>query len=155
MRPRTIPASYAPLFPWLAEQGQTLDTAFIAEFQDLYSRGMDRALGIQETSLDTAVQLHSQVLDLYTDAPWFTPALRNLFESTAQFLAACMELQLKCLSLMVPVSTAASSSASQSQPAAEELESSIEIATGERKRNESVGAQHRHRNQDAEHRIAN
>lgn len=133
MSPRTNPASYAPLFTWLTEQGRTPDPGFITECQDLYSRGMDQALGIQETSFDTAVQLHSQALDLCKDTFRFTPALNNLFEMSAQFLASCMEFQLQCLTMMVPGIPVASSSAGRIPPTAEGLEHGMDITVGHRR----------------------
>jgi hypothetical protein len=135
-----VPPGYAaPLFPWLTQQGQTSDSEFIAEFQDLYSHGMDRALGMQETSLDTAVKLQSQAVDFYRNAFASTPVLSAFFQTAANFLASCMELQMKCLTLtlpgMVPGILPASSRRTDGpvHQSAEELAHYVDMGSGQRK----------------------
>jgi hypothetical protein len=136
MSPRTVP-TYLPLFPWPIP-GKTPDDEFIAQFQDLYSRGMDRALGFHESSIETAVQLHSQALDIYKNALSSTPMPGGLFQATAQFLASCMQLQMKCVTLMFPMMLPASpasvgSSCLPARQADPELERSMDIGSGQQK----------------------
>jgi hypothetical protein len=145
MSPRTVP-TYVPLFPWYVP-GKTPDEDVIAQFQDLCSRGMDRALGFQESSIETAVQLHSQALDLCTNAFSSTPLVGGLFQSAAQFLASCMELQMKCVTLMssmmlpgmmLPATLPSCASTGRSRLPAisadrELLERSMDIGSGQQK----------------------
>ena len=123
MSPRTVPPGYYSLFPWLSEQDQTSQTNFMAEFQDLCSNGMDRALGLQENTLDRAVELQSEAIELYANAPWFTPLLGNVFEVGTRFLVFCLELQMKCLDAMwpVPVAVPTNGAASRAEVAIQEL----------------------------------
>jgi hypothetical protein len=100
MSRRMVPADYSPLFPWLTQQGPRSQAEFWSEFQDLCSRGMDKALGLQESSLDQAAQLHSQALDLYRNAFYFPPLLGDYFKMATEFLTACMELQMNAVTLM-------------------------------------------------------
>ena len=116
MSPRTVPPAYYSLFPWLSEQDQATQANFLAEFQDLYSRGMDRALGMQETTLDCAVELQSTAIDLYKTSPWYSPLVGDMFEAGTRFLIFCMEMQMKCLDvfLVKPVTATAPLAASKS-----------------------------------------
>ena len=111
MSPKTVPPGYYSLFPWLSEQDQATQATLIADFQEMYSRGMDRALGIQETALDCAVGLQSTAMDLYKAAPWYTPVLGEVFEAGTRFLIFCLEMQMKCLEMLVPAKSAESSAA--------------------------------------------
>ena len=127
---RTVSPGYYSLFPWLAEQDQTSQANFIAEFQDLYSKGMDRALGLQENTLDRAVEVQSEALELYKNAPWFTPLLGDVFEAGTRLLVFCLELQIKCLDAMWPsVPTAPTKgAASRAELAVQEL--AMDIGSG-------------------------
>ena len=139
MSTRTVPPGYSSLYPWLSEQDQATQANFIADFQDLYSRGMDRALGIQETTLDCAVELQATALDLYKAAPWYTPLVGEFFEAGTRFLVFCMELQMKCLEVLLakpaaaplPVTNVANST-SRAEQALQEL--AMDIGGGLTKR---------------------
>ena len=138
MSPKNVPPGYYSLFPWLSEQDQATQANFIADFQDLCSRGMDRALGIQETTLDCAVELQSTAIDLYKTAPWYTPLVGECFEAGTRFLIFCLELQMKCLDVLLPVKLAAApapvpatkgaSSTSRAEQALQEL--AMDIGSG-------------------------
>jgi hypothetical protein len=127
-----VPPDYAELFPWLTEQGQASQAEFIAQFQDLCSRSMDRALGLQESSFDQATQLQSQALELCRKAIGF-PMLGDFFKMGAEFLTACMELQMKAITLMfsgrVPVASAPAGHPAEAQ--------AMEMASMLRKRPEA------------------
>jgi hypothetical protein len=136
MNHRIVPASNVPLFLVAGEPGQTPDAACIANFQELYSLGMDRALGMEKASLDAVVRLHSCLIDLYQNAFCFAPELGNLIETAVQSVAFCMEVQLSWLALLAPHasshgSTTASNSGNRTTPTAEELAHSMDIAIGE------------------------
>ena len=107
MSPRMVPPGYSTLFPWLSEQDQATQAKYIAEFQDFYSRGMDRALGIQESTLECAVELQSTAIDLYKAAPWYTPLFGEFFEAGTRLLLFCLELQMKCVEMMLPAKSSA------------------------------------------------
>ena len=134
MSRKMIPPGYYPLFPWLAEQDQTSQAAFIAEFQDVCSYGMDRALGLQESTLDHAVQLHSQAIDLYKTAPWLSPLMGDVFEMGVRFLVMCLEVQMKTLNLMFSGISpeTASPSATRAEKAIQEL--AMDIGSGQLKK---------------------
>jgi hypothetical protein len=52
--------------PEVAEEpDQSPNAGLSGDFQELCSRGMDRALGIEKVSLDTVVSLNSRGIDLY------------------------------------------------------------------------------------------
>ena len=136
MSPRTVPPGYYALYPWLSEQDQATQANFIADFQDLYSQGMDRALGIQETTLDCAVELQATAIDLYKAAPWYTPLAGEFFEAGTRFLVFCLELQMKCLEMLLPAKPGAASmpatkianGTSRAEQALQEL--AMDIGTG-------------------------
>jgi hypothetical protein len=147
MKTKTIPASYAALSLVPKKEGQTVNVGFPDDFQDLCSRAMDRAIGIEKASLTTDVGLNSSVIDIYKNAFWFAPVFCELLDTATKSFAFCTELQMSWLTLMMPhasgaseallpvaapSSTVASSSESQAQPTAEVLESSMDIAIGER-----------------------
>jgi hypothetical protein len=147
MNHRSTPAINAPLFLMAAEQGQTPDAGFAADFQELYSLAMDRAVGIEKASLAAAVGLHSVLIDLYKNAFGFAPELGNLFDQAARAVASCLELQLSLLAIMAPHAIVGSEAPlqiaapgrsvaryarSQAHPPAEELERSMDIAIGAR-----------------------
>jgi hypothetical protein len=134
MSPKTkhgSPANHAPV-PLMNDQ--TPGTGFTADFQELYSHGMDRALGIEKASLAAVVSLNSCAIDIYRNAFWFVSSLGGLFEMAAQGFASCMELQLSLLTLMGSnvSSTVASFHGMQVRLTAEVLESSMDIAMGAR-----------------------
>jgi hypothetical protein len=131
--PKSTPAGKPSLFPDSANQDFAPDAGLSAEFQELYSLGMDRALGFQKASFEAAVRMQSEAIQTYKDAALLTPALNNLFENLAHALAAIMQLQMKCLSLMAP-GLAPAIPASLSNLPTEVLEHSIEIASGQKKR---------------------
>ena len=147
MSPRTVPPGYSTLFPWLSEQDQATQANFMAEFQDLYSRGMDRALGLQESTLDRAVELQAQALDLYKTVPWYTPLFGEFFEAGTRLLVFCLELQMKCLDLLLPDKSAAASaplssraagSTSRAEQALQEL--AMDIGSGVATKKSAVAA---------------
>jgi len=126
-----VSPGYYSLFPWLSEQDQTSQSNFTAEFQDLYSKGMDRALGLQENTMDRGVEMQSEALELYKNAPWFTPLLGNAFEAGTRFLVFCLELQMKCLNTMWPSAAAAAPTnggASRAELAVQEM--AMDIGSG-------------------------
>ncbi len=127
MKPRTTPASSPPP-----------DAGFPIDFQDLCSRAMDQALGIEKVSLSTVVSLNSCVLDIYQEALRLTPVFGNLFNLAAQAVACSIELQMKGFTLMTgqhvatPGSAFVSPSGTKAQPTAEELAQSMDVAIGEK-----------------------
>ncbi len=138
MSPKNVPPGYYSLFPRLSEQDQATQANFVADFQDLCSRGMDRALGIQETTLDCAVELQSTAIDLYKTAPWYTPVVGEFFEAGTRFIVFCLELQMKCMEMLLPAKPAAApapvpatrgaSSTSRAEQALQEL--AMDIGSG-------------------------
>lgn len=131
MSTRMVSPGYYSLFPWLSEQDQTSQSNFTAEFQDLYSKGMDRALGLQENTMDRGVEMQSEALELYKNAPWFTPLLGDVFESGTRLLVFCLELQIKCLDAMWPSSVPAAptkGAVSRAELAVQEL--AMDIGSG-------------------------
>ena len=142
MSPRMTPPGSPTLFPWLSEQDQAMQANFIADFQDLYSRGMDRALGIQETTLDCAVELQSTAIDLYKAAPWYSPLVGECFEAGTRFIIFCLELQMKCLDMLVPRSATlpapvqATGGTSRAEQALQEL--AMDIGSGLTKKSGSA-----------------
>jgi ABC-type enterochelin transport system permease subunit len=119
------------------DEGKTSSAVVPVDFQNLCNSGMDRLIGIEKASLTTVVCFSSCILAIYKSAFWFVPELGKLFDTASESLAFCTELQLDLLdqlaSLALPgVSTTASSSgSSQSQPRAEVLAYSMDIAIGE------------------------
>jgi hypothetical protein len=139
MNAGTQTARSAPLSFVAANEVQTQNAGFSADFQDLCSHAMDQALGIEKASLSTVVTLNSCVLDIYQEGLRFNPVFGNLFEMTAQAVACSIELQMNWLSLLAPQhvatpsSAVANSSGTKAQPTAEDLARSMDIATGMRK----------------------
>lgn len=156
MNPRNKPTIQAPLSSLSAEQYQTPYTAFTHEFQELCSLAMDRAIGMEKASFDAVLQMQSRVIDAcdvsnydvskYEAVSCCTPALGNLFECMAQAITSFMELQLACLSSLMPYivpktatglqlvaqapKAAASSVPTLAQPPAHALEHGMDIAIG-------------------------
>lgn len=134
MYARTNSSRRAALPSVAAEKGQTADAGFPGDFQAMYGLAMDRAIGIEKSSLDAAVRWHACGLDLYTNGFWFAPGLDNLLDTAAQTLASCMEIQMNWISLMglragIPVS---SIPGAQAQQAAEAPEKHMDVAVGAR-----------------------
>jgi len=100
-----------------------------ADFQHLYSAGMDRALGMEKASLDSVVRFHSCVVDLYWNTWWFSPVFSELLDAARQAFALSMELQMNWLNLSLAT---VASSCRQAQAAAEALERSMDVAIGVR-----------------------
>jgi hypothetical protein len=120
------------LFSVGEKQGQTPNASFSAEFQELSSLGMDRALGIQKASLAAAVRLQSDVIDSFKNASWCTPELAEWLDEMAHAFASCMELQMTLFSLMgnQVSSTIASIPGMDARMAAEVVERSMDRAIG-------------------------
>ena len=142
MNAGTKTARSAPLSFAAADEGQTQNAGFPVDFQDLCSRAMDRALGIEKASLSTVVSLNSSVLDIYETSLWFTPVFSNLLDMVSQAVACSMKLQMNWLTLLAPYalshgaareSTLATNSGRQAEPTADVLERSMDIAIGMRK----------------------
>jgi hypothetical protein len=139
MNAGTQTARSAPLSLVAANEDQTQNAGFSADFQDLCSRAMDQALGTEKASLSTVVTLNSCVLDIYRNGFGFAPVFGNLFEIAAQAVACSMELQMNWFSLLAPHSLShvatpnsrvASAASSQAQPTEEELAHSMDIVIG-------------------------
>jgi len=115
------------LSPVTLKTGSQLLDGFPVDFQNLCSLGMDRALGIENASLDKATRSKK--------ASRFVPIPGKLFDVATQAIASCMKLQMNWMTLWVPrasahVGKAASNSGSQAKPTAEVLERSMDIAIG-------------------------
>jgi hypothetical protein len=132
MKPKTIPSDHALLFPVGEKQGLTPNAGFSAEFQEMSSLGMDRALGIQKASLEAAVRLQSDVIDSFKNASWCTPELAEWLDGMSHAFASCMELQMTLFSLMGSQvrSTVASLPGMDLRMAAEVVERSMDMAIG-------------------------
>jgi hypothetical protein len=120
MNPRTTPTNKAPLSSLAAEQDQTPYTVFTHDFQEMCSRAMDQAIGMEKASFDAVLQMQSRVMDAcdvsnydvskfdasrYEAASCSAPAIGNIFDLMAQTIASCMELQLAWLTMMTPGAT--------------------------------------------------
>jgi hypothetical protein len=105
-------------------QGNAVLSANPMDSQDLCSLAMDRVIGIEKASMDTAC---------YRKPSWFRPLLGYLCSTVAKAIGFCMESQRNWLALRVPrvaSGRAAGNSGSQAQPTAEVLERSMDIAIG-------------------------
>ncbi len=105
---RTIPRSNAALNLESRSEGRTSNASFPVDFQDLCSRAMDQALGIEKVSLNTLVDLNENVLDFYKNSLCFTSALSELLHASAKAFTFCIDLQMTCLVLMLPPAKLAS-----------------------------------------------
>ncbi len=133
MNAGTQTARSAPLSFVAANEVHTNNAGFPVDFQDLCSRAMDQALGIEKASLSTVVTLNSCVLDIYQEALRFNPVFGNLFDLAAQAVACSIEFQMNWLSLLAPpVSSHVATAGSRSQPTEKNLAYSMDIAIGER-----------------------
>ncbi len=122
MNAGTQTARSAPLSFVAANEAQTHKAGFSADFQDLCSRAMDQALGIEKASLSTVVTLNSCALDIYQEALRFNPVFGNLFDLAAQAVACSIELQMSWLTLLAPPALShVAAAGSQSQPREEDL----------------------------------
>jgi hypothetical protein len=69
---------------------------------------MDLALGIHQSSLESAVSLHScaiemcEAFEIHNHASRFTSMFGAYIEAVAKSLALCMEFHRSCLALLVP-----------------------------------------------------
>lgn len=140
----------APAFLAAANQDQTQAAGAAVDFQELCAREMDRALGIHNASLDSAVQLHSCAMEFYqainicNQASWFSPAIETFIHTAAQSFAHCMKLHTHCmdmhrswLALLAPYGLPyerieVSSFGAEAAATAEELAYHMDIAIGER-----------------------
>jgi hypothetical protein len=136
VEPKTIPANHALLFSVGEKQGPTLHVGYNADFQELSSLGMDRALGAQKASLAAAVQLQNDVIDSFKNASWCTPELSEWLDGIAHAFASCMQLQMTLFSLMGSQvsSTIASIPGMNARIAGEVVERSMDIAIGPHKK---------------------
>jgi len=102
-------------------------------YSDMYSYGMDKAIGLQKSSIEAAARMQSELIETYKHASWCTPQFAEWLDSVAKALATCMQWQLGMLSLFVPVSP--SPALVEGKPVnAEELEHGMDLGTGQRKR---------------------
>ena len=134
MEGKTLPANHALLFSVGDQQGQVPATRCSAEFQELSSLGMDRALGVQKASLEAAVRLQSDLIDNFKNASWCTPELAEWLDGMAHAFASCMELQMTLFNLLGTQvsSTIATLPGMNQQMAAQVVERSMDIALGPR-----------------------
>jgi hypothetical protein len=99
---RTMPRSKDALFLQAKSNGQTSKASLPIDFQDLCSRAMDRALGIEEASLSAVVDLNSCLFDIYKNSFSPTPAFGDLLETAARTFAFYTGLQMTWLGLILP-----------------------------------------------------
>jgi hypothetical protein len=127
---KAVPANHALLFSVEDKQGQTPAAGFSAEFQELSSLGMDRALGVQKASLEAAVRLQSDVIDSFKNASWCTPELAEWLDGLTHAFASCMELQMNLFNLLGTqvTGTVASLPGMNPEMAAKVVERSMDIA---------------------------
>jgi hypothetical protein len=109
MNPRTTPTIEAPPSSLAARQDQSPYTAFTHDFQELCSRAMDRAIGMEQASFDAVLHMQSCVMEACDvsvsklERPsCVAPAFGNLFVLMAQTITSLMELQLAWLTMMAP-----------------------------------------------------
>jgi hypothetical protein len=102
---------------------------------------MDRAIAAEVASLSPIARLNSSAIDIYKSIFWFAPVFDEWVNTAAQALTLCMELQSNCLTLFAQASrlpdvfwsgVAQADSSEQTQPSAEQLERSMDVAIGER-----------------------
>jgi hypothetical protein len=83
------------------------------DFQDLCSRAMDQALGVEQASLSAAVEINEYLFDIYQKSFWITPAFADLFDTAAKTFAFYTNLQMSWFALMVPQAKLASEALSR------------------------------------------
>ena len=142
---RTTPRGKAGLFVEGTYEDRPSNIGFSIDFEDLCSYAMDRALGVERISLDTAVDLNANVLDLYRNSLRLAPGFSDFLDAAAKAFALCMNLQMSWLALMwpqakpgatalsqfaVPAGTVASHSGKSAKQAAEEAERSLDVVIG-------------------------
>ncbi len=141
---RTTPHRKDALLIDAINDGQTSHAGFPSSFQDLCSRAMDRALGVEEVSLSAVVGLNSCLLDIYKNSFSLMPAFSDLLDTTAKNFSFYMDLQMSWLGLILPYAkigsdalshfaeqTVASSPGTSARSAG--LERSADIAIGQEK----------------------
>jgi hypothetical protein len=110
MNPRTTLPIKAPLSSLAAAQDQTPYSEFTHDVQELCSRAMDQAIGMEVASLDAILHVQSCVMEAcsvsnyseYQAASCFTPAFGTFFDLMTQTFTSFMELQMACLTIMTP-----------------------------------------------------
>jgi hypothetical protein len=110
MNPRTTPSIKAPLSSLAAAQDQTPYSEFTHDVQELCSRAMDQAIGMEMASLDAALHMQSCVMEAcsvsnyseYEAASCFTPAFGTFFELITQTFTSFMEMQMAWLTIVTP-----------------------------------------------------
>jgi len=136
MNAGTKTARNTPLSFVAANKDQTRNAGLSADFQDLCSRAMDQALGIEKASLSTVVTLNSCVLDIYQEALRFNPVFGNCFNLAALAVASSIELQMSWLILLAPQHFAmsdrpgASTSDGETRSMTDDLAHSMDAAVG-------------------------
>ena len=124
-------------------------TDYNAGIQDLFSQAMDRALGVQKTSLAAVVKMQSDVIEMQTHAferePVLDDVVETASEAAAQAYSSCLEIQLSWLDMMATFAKQgwemwfqmatmggilASTPAIQPQPEMEEEEENIPYGVG-------------------------
>ena len=124
-------------------------TGYNAGIQDLFSQAMDRALGVQKTSLAAVVKMQSDVIEMQRHAfegePVLGEVLETASEAAAQAYSSCLEIQLSWLDMMATFAKQglemwfqmatmggilASTPAIQPQPEMEEEEENIPYGVG-------------------------
>ena len=142
MNQTTKPAKKALLFPDATPLARKPDAISAVDVQDLYSQGMDCAIGLQKASLAAAVRLQTEVMDSYKDsykdATWTTPELTGWFDLMAQALASFMQWQMTMLAMLVPAAVpAATVDAAPVTPVQltpDEMDHVMDVGTGQRKK---------------------
>jgi hypothetical protein len=102
-------------------------------YSDMYSYGMDQAIGLQKSSIQAAARMQNELIDSYKHAAWCTPQFAEWLDSVAIAIARCMEWQMGMLSLCVPVTPSAALPAPDPTNA-EALEQGMDLGTGQSKR---------------------
>jgi len=146
--PKAKAARSTSPFLMAANKDQTRAAGFAVDFQDLCAQEMDRALGIHKASLDSAIGLHSCVIEMYktvdpySNASWCAPMLEALIDAAAKSFAHCMKLHAHCMemhrtwvTLLAPNTMPyreVSTFMNKTTATAEELAYHMDIAIGER-----------------------
>lgn len=120
-----------------AKQAHLPDAGF-HELQEMYSHGMDRALGVQMNSIDAAVRLQTEMIDRckggYQSAYWFMPSWNLWLNSISQSLTTVMELQMNLLNIFAPSAPTLSGYRSRTNHTVEEIAHHMDLGTGARKK---------------------
>ena len=87
------------------ERHQNPYAEYNAGIQDLFCHAMDRALGAQKASINAVVKMQNDVIEMQKHAFEGEPAaIGSIFETASGAYAACLEIQLSWLSMMVEFS---------------------------------------------------